>query len=132
MRWRSKNKLGGGDGRAGLKTLAQVVVFLMEQLTTAEEPGIDWQACGDLTNDMWFELAKSSPAERQALAEAAAARLAELLREPDEYGYTPRALVTPAHREFLQSLADGSAWQEFDHPEAEGAEPGAAADRPCD
>ena len=58
-----------------MKTLAQVVVLLMEQLTTAEEPGIDWQACGDITNDMWFELAKSSPAERQALAEAARRRI---------------------------------------------------------
>jgi hypothetical protein len=70
-------------------------------------------------NDMWFELAKSSPAERQALAEAAVARLKELLREPDEYGYTPRSLVTPEQREFLESLADGSAWREFDEPEAE-------------
>jgi hypothetical protein len=112
-----------------LKALAEVVVLLMEQLMTAEEPGIDWQACGDITNDMWFELAKASPAERQALAEAAAARLNELLREPDEYGYTPRALVTPSQREFLQSLADGSAWHEFDHPEAEDAEPDAAPDR---
>jgi hypothetical protein len=100
-----------------LKTLADVVVFLMEQLTTAEEPGIDWQACGDITNHMWFELAKASPAERHALAEAAGARLKELLREPDEYGYTPRALVTPLQREFLHSFADGSAWHEFDHPE---------------
>jgi hypothetical protein len=41
----------------------------------------------------------------------------ELLREPDEYGYTLRALVTPEHREFLESLADGSAWREFDEPE---------------
>lgn len=106
-------------GRMPLKTLAEVVVFLMEQLETADPPGIDWQACGDITNDMWLELAKGSPAERQALAEAAAARLGALLREPDEYGYTPRALVTPAQREFLQSLADGSAWHEFDHPEAE-------------
>jgi hypothetical protein len=115
-----------------LKTLAQAVVLLMEQLTTAEEPGIDWQACGDITNDLWFVLAKSSSAERQALAEAAGARLVELLRDPDEYGYTPRALVTPAHREFLQSLADGSAWREFDYPEAEDDEQGTPADRPRD
>lgn len=106
-----------------MKTLAEVVVFLMELLTTADEPGIDWQACGDITNDTWFELAKASSVERQAMAEAAAARLRELLREPDEYGYTPRALVTPAQREFLQSLADGSAWHEFDHPEAEDDKP---------
>jgi hypothetical protein len=102
-----------------LNTLAQVVVFLMEQLTLAEEPGIDLQECSDITNDMWFVLAKSSHVERQALAKAAAARLAEWLREPDEYGYTPRALVTPARREFLQSLADGSAWAEFDQPDNE-------------
>lgn len=104
-----------------MKSLAQAVVFLMEMLETAEEPGIDWQACGDITNDVWLELAKATPAERQALAEAASARLAELLREPDEYGYTPRALVTPEQREFLSSLADGSAWYEFDHPEPEDA-----------
>ena len=107
-----------------MKSLAETVVFLMELLTTADEPGIDYQACGDITNDMWFELAKASPAERQAMAEAAAARLRELLREPDEHGYTPRALVTPLQREFLQSLADGSAWHEFEHPEAEDAAPG--------
>jgi hypothetical protein len=91
----------------------------MEQLTTADEPGIDSQACGDITNDTWFELAKSTPAERQALAEAATARLKKLLREPDEYGYTPRGLVTPILREFLESLADGSAWEEFDSFETE-------------
>ena len=111
-----------------MRTLAQAVVFLMELLTTADAEGLDEQTCGDITNDMWFELAKASHAERQALAEAAAARLRRLLRGPDEYGYTPRALITPMQQEFLQSLADGSAWHEFDHPEAEDAEPGAAAD----
>jgi hypothetical protein len=99
---------------ATVKTLAEAVVFLMELLTTADEPGIDYQACGDITNDMWFQLAKASPAEREAMAEAAKARLRDLLREPDEHGYTPRALVTPLQRDFLQSLADGSAWHEFD------------------
>ena len=106
-----------------METLAKAVVWLMELLTTADEPGIDYQACGDITNELWFELAKASPAERQAMAEAASARLRELLREPDEYGYTPRALVTPLQREFLETLADGSAWHEFDHPEADDAEP---------
>lgn len=101
--------LGSVVGGEALNTLAQVVVFLMEQLTTAEEPGIDWQACGDIVNDMWFELARTSPAERQALADAAGARLAELLRETDEYGYTPRALISPSQREFLETMADATA-----------------------
>lgn len=103
-----------------MKTLAEAVVFLMELLTVADEPGIDYQACGDITNDMWFELAKASSAERQAMAKAAAARLRELLRKPDA--------ITPLQREFLQGLANGSAWDEFDHPEAEDAEPGNAPD----
>lgn len=113
-----------------MKTLAEAVVYLMELLTTADQPGIDWQTCGDITNDMWFELAKASPAERQAMAEAAATRLRELLREPDAHGYAPRALVTPLQQEFLRSLADGSAWDEFDHPEVEDTKPGATPDTP--
>jgi len=102
-----------------VKTLAEAVVSLMEELVRAEEPGIDLQRCGEIENEMWFELAKASPDERKALADAAANRLAEWLAEPDEHGFTPRALVTPQHREFLQSIADGSAWHEFDFPEAE-------------
>jgi hypothetical protein len=102
-----------------LKTLAQAVVDLMERLVRAGDEGLDGQMCGDILSEIWFELAKSSLDERQALAEAAAARLKDWLREPDEYGYTPRALVTPAHRALLEDLADGSAWHEFDHPEGE-------------
>jgi hypothetical protein len=102
-----------------VKTIAQAVVRLMEYLVRAGDDGLDGQMCGDILNEIWFELAKSSPGERQALAEAAAARLKDWLREPDEYGYTPRALVTRAHRELLEGLADGSAWQEFDNPGSE-------------
>src|SRR5262249_11945736 len=69
---------GYPSDEVSVKTLAEVVVFLMEVLTTTDGAGIDDQSCGDITNDMWFELAKSSPIERQALAEAAARRLKEL------------------------------------------------------
>jgi hypothetical protein len=109
--------LGGEEGK--MKTLAQVVVHLMEQLVVADEPGIDYQTCGDISNEMWLALAAATPDERAALAEVAATRLRELLREPDEYGHTPRSLVTPGQREFLESLANGTAWDEFDRPESE-------------
>jgi hypothetical protein len=108
-----------GGGEAAVKAIAAALVYLMESLVRASDEGLDGQMCGDVLNEVWFELAKSSPSERQALAEAAAARLADWLREPDEYGYTPRSLVTPAHRDLLEGLADGSAWHEFDHPEGE-------------
>lgn len=97
-----------------MKTLAQVLLYALETLSTAEEPGLDWQACGDVTNDMWLQLAKTSPEERKALSEAAAARLKELLRDPDEYGYSPRKLVTPDQKELLESLVGGSAFDELD------------------
>jgi hypothetical protein len=97
-----------------MKTLAQVLLYALETLSTAEEPGLDWQACGDVTNDMWLQLAETSPEERRALAEAATARLKELLREPDEYGYSPRKLVKPEQKELLESLVDGSAFDELD------------------
>lgn len=102
-----------------MKTLARAVVYFMDLLSNDDGAGIDSQACGDITNDMWFELAKGSSAERSALADAATERLKELNRDPDEYGYTPRSLVTPMQRELLESLADGSAWKEFDNPESE-------------
>jgi hypothetical protein len=43
--------------------------------------------------------------------------LKELLREPDEYGYSPRKLLTPEQKELLESLVDGSAFDELDDDE---------------
>ena len=46
-------------------------------------------------------------AEKAALQEAATRSLDAWLREPDEYGYTPRKLLTTEKREFLESIAAG-------------------------
>jgi hypothetical protein len=48
--------------------------------------------------------------EKAALKEAATRRLAQWLREPDEYGYTPRALLTLEQRCFLEDIAAGELW----------------------
>jgi hypothetical protein len=45
--------------------------------------------------------------EQRALQEAAKRSLASWLREPDEHGYTPRSLLTPEKRAFLQDIAAG-------------------------
>ena len=45
--------------------------------------------------------------EKFALKAAATRRLAQWLSEPDEYGYTPRALLTPGQRKFLEDIAAG-------------------------
>jgi hypothetical protein len=51
---------------------------------------------------------KFSDAERTALQDAAKRSLALWLAEPDEYGYTPRKLLTPDKRAFLEDLITGN------------------------
>jgi hypothetical protein len=46
-------------------------------------------------------------AERQALKDSASRSLARWLREPDEHGYTPRKLLKPEQRVFLECIASG-------------------------
>ena len=64
-----------------------------------------------ITNDF-------SDFEKTALQGAAKRSLAFMLREPDEHGYTPRALVTPDQRAFLQAIVDGH----FSGPPVDGDE----------
>ena len=46
--------------------------------------------------------------EKAALQNAAQRSLALWLREPDEHGYTPRKLLTPDQREFLEAIGAGN------------------------
>jgi hypothetical protein len=52
--------------------------------------------------------------EKAALKEAATRRLAQWLRDPDEYGYTPRSLLTLDQRYFLEDIAAGELWSMVD------------------
>ena len=45
--------------------------------------------------------------EREALKDAAKRSLARWLAEPDEHGYTPRGLLKPQQRDFLETIAAG-------------------------
>ncbi|MDC6379856.1 hypothetical protein BW687_006635 [Pseudomonas graminis] len=46
-------------------------------------------------------------AERQAVKESASRALTRWLRGPDEHGYTPRTLLKPEQRIFLECIASG-------------------------
>jgi hypothetical protein len=48
-----------------------------------------------------------TPQEQSALRESADRWLASWLREPDEHGYTPRKLLTPDKRAFLEQISKG-------------------------
>jgi hypothetical protein len=54
------------------------------------------------------KLREAPPEDRLAVSEAARRRLSWLLSDPDEYGYSPRKLVTPEHRALLEGLVTGA------------------------
>lgn len=45
--------------------------------------------------------------ERQALRDSASRALTSWLREPDEHGFTPRKLLKPEQRLFLECISSG-------------------------
>ncbi|MDM4772087.1 hypothetical protein [Solimonas sp. SE-A11] len=45
--------------------------------------------------------------ERRALSEVASSTKARLLASPDEFGYTPRKLVTDEQKQFLEAVISG-------------------------
>lgn len=49
--------------------------------------------------------------EKKALSEVAKETKARLLAEPDEYGYTPRKLVTKKQKAFMEVLATGELYK---------------------
>jgi len=90
-----------------MQKLAEIVLDFIELLALTDEEQLDSDAALKMLEGISGSLRDASPEERKALSEAAAARLKSLLREPDEYGYSPRKLVTPEHRQLLESIASG-------------------------
>ena len=93
---------------ADLNPLAVTVVDLLFDLSfaTEEHVELDWalRACTDILSQIEYDYAD---ADREAIKAAASAKLADLLREPDEHGYTPRKLVTAEQKQFLEAIAAG-------------------------
>ena len=94
-------------------TLATLVVEYIEFLELSNDDVLDLDLAVSQMEGIAASLAEASEDERKAVREAARARLAWLLRDPDEHGYSPRKLVTPAHRALLEGIAS---WEAFDGP----------------
>ena len=92
-----------------MNNLADTVIDLFAFLVLSDvETGIgdDWAL--KQADDLLYRIENIfSDEERQALKEAAARSLADWLREPDEYGHTPRRLLTAGRRAFLEACAAG-------------------------
>ena len=91
-----------------MQNLARSVVDIYFELSFAEEDYVEpeWatRRLAEIRSDIDEEYADE---DRAQIMLAARDKLAELLGEPDEDGYTPRSLVSEAERDFLQAIAEG-------------------------
>lgn len=90
--------------------LAEIVLEYIEFLELADDAHVDPHTAVNQHESIAAHLAEATPAERAAVQDAARSRLAELFRDPDEYGHSPRKAVRPEHRALLESIVSGEAY----------------------
>jgi len=91
-----------------MKTLADMVLDYFWFINFSSDEELDRDKAVQLLEDLSYEIEHElSEPEKIELKTAAANRLKWWLREPDEHGYTPRKLLTPEQKEFLESIAAG-------------------------
>lgn len=87
-----------------MKNLAQLAFDHIWMLLFEDDSVVDPDYCVSRTEELTLLLADFSDLERDALAAVALDAKNRLLAEPDEYGYTPRELVTTEQRNFLDAV----------------------------
>lgn len=90
--------------------LAEIVVQFIEFLELNDDEHLDPRIAVKQEESIAADLAEATSDERAAVMQAARSRLASLLREPDEFGYSPRKTVSAEHRALLESIASGEAF----------------------
>jgi hypothetical protein len=97
-----------------MDTLAQLTFDFLWLLMFSEEDEIDPSLAERWLESLPEYFANMSSEEKAALARVAAREQRRLLAEPDEYGYTPRKLVTDEQKEFMESLISGDIFEELE------------------
>ena len=91
-----------------MNNLADTVLDYFWFLNFSEEGEADLDLTVKLMEDLVYEIENQyTEDEKNALRFAAERRLASWLREPDEHGYTPRKLLKPEQKQFLDAIARG-------------------------
>ena len=91
-----------------MQNLADAVLDYLCFLNFCEEEECDPDSTLKLLEDLVYQIEnKFTEEEKQSLKDAAQRRLAHWLREPDEHGYTPRKLLTPEQKSFLEDVTAG-------------------------
>jgi hypothetical protein len=92
------------------KKLAEIVVRSIEYFELVDDEQLDPDTAMKYLEGIAADLNEATPEEQSAVKEAAKARLAWFLQDPDEYGYSPRKTLRPEHRRLLESIASGEAF----------------------
>jgi hypothetical protein len=87
--------------------LAEIVVRSIEYFGLVGDEQLDPDTAVQFLEGITADLDEATPEEQAAVKQAAKARLDWFLREPDEYGYSPRKTLRPEHRYLLESIATG-------------------------
>ncbi len=89
-----------------MNNLAQMAFDYAWMALFADEDVIDLDYSVKLLEALSLTFAEFTPAEQDAFADVGRQTKSRLLAEPDEYGYTPRDLVTDEQRKFLDAVID--------------------------
>jgi hypothetical protein len=91
-----------------MKTLADMVLDYCWFLNFSGHEEVDPDRAVQLLEELSYQMENElSEPEKAQLRLAASKSLKAWLKEPDEHGYTPRKLLTPDQKEFLESIAAG-------------------------
>lgn len=97
-----------------MKTLAELSFEYIWLLLFGDEDIIDLDYSVKMQESLPEYFSAMSEEEKRNLSEVARETQARLLAEPDEHGYTPRSLVTEDQKVFMEALASGELFEQWE------------------
>jgi hypothetical protein len=96
-----------------MKALAELTFEYLWLLMFEGEDVIDLDYSVKMQESLPEYFASMTEEEKQALSAVAKEAQARLLADPDEHGYTPRALVTDEQKAFMEALSSGELFEQW-------------------
>ena len=96
-----------------MNTLAELSFEYIWLLLFGDEDVIELDYSVKMQESLPEYFSNMTEEEKKALSEVAKETKARLLAEPDEHGYTPRALVTEEQKVFLEALSTGEFYDQW-------------------
>jgi hypothetical protein len=96
-----------------MHTLAELSFEYIWLLLFADEDAIDLDCSVKLQESLPDYFGAMTIEEKKALSKVAEETKSRLLAEPDEHGYTPRALITKEQKIFLEALSSGELFNQW-------------------